>query len=143
MYRAKRPVPRRHSRTALGRVVVVSSLPLSDDCLPADAEVLSLNEVARRLGVSSNRVRTLIHDHQLLGLSRGGEPVVPALFLDEHGIAKHFTGLVEVLLDGGYSRDEAMAWLFTEIDDLGVYPAAAIHTHSAREVIRRAQAAAF
>ncbi|MFT4201463.1 Rv2175c family DNA-binding protein [Gordonia sp. (in: high G+C Gram-positive bacteria)] len=121
----------------------MSSLPLSDDCLPDDAEVLSLEDVAARLGVSANRVRTLIHDHHLLALSRDGRPWVPALFLDDEGIAKHFNGLVEVLLDGGFTRDEAMHWLFTEIDDLGMYPAAAIHTHSAREVIRRAQAAAF
>nr|WP_249361927.1 Rv2175c family DNA-binding protein [Gordonia araii] len=118
-------------------------MPLSDDCLPADAEALPLSEVAGRLGVSANRVRTLIRDHHLLAVSRGGEPLVPALFLDDHGIAKHFTGLVEVLFDGGFTRDEAMRWLFTEIDDLGMYPAAALHTHSAREVIRRAQAAAF
>ncbi|GED98291.1 Rv2175c family DNA-binding protein [Gordonia crocea] len=121
----------------------MSSLPLSDDCLPADAEVLPLDRVAARLGVSTNRVRTLIRDHHLLAVSRGGEPGVPALFLDEHGLAKHFTGLVEVLLDGGFSRDDAMRWLFTDIEDLGLYPAAALHTHSAREVIRRAQAAAF
>ena len=41
------------------------------------------------------------------------------------------------------SRDEIMAWLFTEQDDLGLTPADALHTHSAREVIRRAQAQAF
>ncbi|GAA3038006.1 Rv2175c family DNA-binding protein [Gordonia defluvii] len=121
----------------------MSSLPLSHDCLPADADVLSLGEVAARLGVSTNRVRTLIRDHHLLALSRAGEPVVPALFLDDEGIAKHVNGIVEVLFDGGYSRDEAMRWLFTEIDDLGLYPAAALHTHAAREVVRRAQAAAF
>ncbi len=121
----------------------VSSLPLFEDRLPADTDVLPLGEVAARLGVSANRVRTLIRDHHLLALSRNGEPVVPALFLDDEGIAKHFTGLVEVLLDGGYSRDEAMRWLFTEIDDLGCHPAAALHTDSAREVIRRAQAAAY
>jgi len=121
----------------------VSSLPLTEDFLPEDAQTLTLGEVAARLRVSTNRVRTLIRDHHLLACSRGGEPVVPALFFDDGGIAKHFNGLVDVLLDGGFSRDEAMRWLFTEIDDLGLYPAAALHTHSAREVIRRAQAAAF
>jgi hypothetical protein len=33
--------------------------------------------------------------------------------------------------------------MFTTIDDLGIHPAQAIHTHSAREVIRRAQALAL
>lgn len=121
----------------------VSSLPLSRDVLPPDVDTYSVDEVAKRLGVSANRVRTLIRDHQLLAVSRGGEAAVPVLFFDDVGIAKHFVGLVEVLFDGGYDRDEAMAWLFTTQDDLGLYPAAALHTHSAREVIRRAQAQAF
>lgn len=111
--------------------------------MPSDADTLTVNQVADRLHVSSNRVRTLIRDHHLLAVSRGGEPAVPALFFDDLGLVKHYTGLVEVLLDGGYTRDEVLDWMFTEQDDLGMHPAAALHTHSAREVIRRAQAQAF
>ncbi|MBB4136911.1 Rv2175c family DNA-binding protein [Gordonia humi] len=122
----------------------MGSLPLSIDILPDDAEAVSLDEAARRLGVSLNRVRTLIRDHNLLAASRGGQPVVPAAFFaDDGGLAKHFEGLVTTLLDGGYTRDEAMGWLFEQQDDLGLCPADALHTHSAREVIRRAQAQAF
>ena len=121
----------------------MSSLPLSQDVISADVEVLSLEEVAARLGVSTNRVRTLVRDHKLLAVSRNGQPGVPALFFDDLGIAKHFTGLVEVLMDGGFSRDEAMRWLFTVQDDLALHPAEALHTDFAREVIRRAQAEAF
>lgn len=122
----------------------VSSLPLSIGILPDDAEVLSLEQAADRLGVSPNRVRTLIRDHNLLAASRGGEPVIPLLFFgDDGGLAKHFEGLVTILLDGGYTRDDALGWFFTVHDDLGMHPAQALHTHSAREVIRRAQAQAF
>ncbi|AZG43685.1 Rv2175c family DNA-binding protein [Gordonia insulae] len=121
----------------------MGSLPLSEDSLPPDLDTLTIDEVSRRLRVSSNRVRTLIHEHQLLAVSRGGAPAVPAVFFDDLGIVKHFTGLVEVLFDGGYTRDEIMEWLFTVQDDLEMYPAQALHTHSAREVIRRAQAQAF
>ncbi|MEE3852431.1 Rv2175c family DNA-binding protein [Gordonia sp. LSe1-13] len=121
----------------------MGSLPLSQDSLPSDIATLTVDEVAGRLRVSPNRVRTLIRDHQLLAESRNGQPAIPAVFFDDLGIVKHFTGLVEVLLDGGFSRDEAMRWLFTVQDDLGIHPAEALHTHSAREVIRRAQAQAF
>lgn len=121
----------------------MGSLPLSPDTLPADLEMLSVDDVAARLHVSLNRVRTLIRDHHLLAVSRNGHPAIPAVFFDDLGVVKHFYGLVEVLLDGGFTRDDAMSWLFTEQDDLGLYPAAALHTHSAREVIRRAQAQAF
>lgn len=122
----------------------MSSLPLALGILPDDAEVLDLDQAADHLHVSPNRVRTLIRDHHLLAASRGGQPVIPALFFGEDGhLAKHYDGLVSVLLDGGYTRDEAMDWFFTVHDDLGMHPAQALHTHSAREVIRRAQAQAF
>ncbi|ROZ87661.1 helix-turn-helix domain-containing protein [Gordonia sp. OPL2] len=121
----------------------MGSLPLSQDRLPSDLDTLTVDDVARRLRVSPNRVRTLIRDHHLLAVSRGGQPAIPAVFFDDLGIVKHFNGLVEVLLDGGYSRDEVMTWMFTVQDDLGMHPADALHTHSAREVIRRAQAQAF
>ncbi|ATD71422.1 MULTISPECIES: Rv2175c family DNA-binding protein [Gordonia] len=121
----------------------MGSIPLSPDTLSADVEMLSVDEVADRLAVSTNRVRTLIRDHNLLAVSRGGHPVIPALFFDDEGVVKHFYGLVGVLLDGGYTRDEAMTWLFTVQEDLDLHPAAALHTDFAREVIRRAQAQAF
>ncbi|GAC55857.1 hypothetical protein GOHSU_01_00360 [Gordonia hirsuta DSM 44140 = NBRC 16056] len=122
----------------------MSSLPLSTGILPDDAEVLSLDEAADHLRLSGNRVRTLIRDHNLLAASRDGQAVIPALFFGEPGhLAKHFEGLVTILLDGGYTRDEALNWMFTEQHDLGMHPAQALHTHSAREVIRRAQAEAF
>ncbi|MEZ5213100.1 Rv2175c family DNA-binding protein [Gordonia sp. (in: high G+C Gram-positive bacteria)] len=122
----------------------MSSLPLAIGILPDDAEVFDLDQAADHLHVSPNRVRTLIRDHNLLAASRNGQPVIPALFFGEEGhLAKHFEGLVSVLLDGGYTRDEAMEWFFTVYDDLGMHPAQALHTHSAREVIRRAQAQAF
>ncbi|WP_026919536.1 Rv2175c family DNA-binding protein [Gordonia shandongensis] len=121
----------------------MGSLPLSIDILPADVPVLDLDEAAARLGVSGNRLRTLIRDHNLLAASRDGIPVIPEAFFGERGLAKHVEGLVTMLLDGGYTRDEAMQWLFTEQEDLGLRPADALHTHSAREVIRRAHAQAF
>ncbi|WAC55866.1 Rv2175c family DNA-binding protein [Gordonia sp. SL306] len=121
----------------------MGSLPLSEDSLTSEIDTLTIGDAARRLGVSASRVRTLIQDHQLLAVSREGQPAIPAVFFDDLGIVKHFTGLVEVLFDGGYTRDEVMEWLFAVQDDLGMCPADALHTHSAREVIRRAQAQAF
>ena len=121
----------------------MGSLPLSIDILPDDVAVLDLDDASRRLGVSGNRLRTLIRDHNLLAASRGGVPVIPEVFFGPNGLAKHFEGLVSVLLDGGFTRDDAMRWLFTEQEDLGLRPADALHTHSAREVIRRAQAEAL
>jgi hypothetical protein len=115
----------------------------ADTALPDGTDTLTVEQVAQHLGVSAGRVRTLIRDYNLFAVSLGGQPAVPALFFDDDGIAKHYTGLVHILLDGGFTRDEALHWMFTTIDDLGIHPAQAIHTHSAREVIRRAQALAL
>ncbi|MGB3302300.1 Rv2175c family DNA-binding protein [Gordonia sp. (in: high G+C Gram-positive bacteria)] len=121
----------------------MGSLPLSIDILPDDVVALELDDAAKRLGVSSNRLRTLIRDHNLLAASRGGRPVIPEAFFGPDGLAKHLEGLVTILLDGGFTRDEALRWLYTKQDDLGLYPADALHTDSAREMLRRAQAEAF
>ncbi|MBT0565283.1 Rv2175c family DNA-binding protein [Williamsia sp. CHRR-6] len=120
------------------------SLPMSpDDLLPSDEAVLEIAEVARRLGVSAGKVRNLIAEHHLLAVNRDGTPMIPEVFLDGSEVAKHLTGLIDVLIDGGFDRNSAMRWLFTAQDDIGEYPARALHSHAAREMIRRAQALAL
>lgn len=116
---------------------------MSDDFLPADEPVLDISEVSRRLHLSAGRIRTMVADKQLLAVNRSGVPMIPEVFLDGTEVAKHLVGLIAVLMDGGFSRNAAMRWLFTEQDDIGVTPARALHTDSAREMIRRAQALAF
>jgi hypothetical protein len=95
------------------------------------------------MGFSNSKVLNMITAHQLLAVRRDGQVAVPELFFDGSDIVKHLPGLIEVLFDGGFSRDEIMRWLFTVQEDLGITPAEALHGHSAREMIRRAQAAAF
>jgi hypothetical protein len=103
--------------------------------------------VSEGLGVSVGKVHQLLRDGQLLAVRRSGELVVPRLFFAEVDgrvtIAKHVTGLLAVLHDGGFSPEETMQWLFSELDELGASPAELLHTDSAREVIRRAQALAL
>ncbi|MGY3553043.1 hypothetical protein C7458_101264 [Williamsia muralis] len=127
----------------LGTLVPVGSVPLSEDTLPADVEVLSVSQVSSRMGFSNSKILNLITDHQLLAVRRDGQVAIPALFLDGPEITKHLPGLIDVLLDGGFSRDEALRWLFTPHDDLDITPAQALHGHQAREMVRRAQAEAF
>jgi hypothetical protein len=121
----------------------VGSVPLSEDTLPADVEVLSVSQVSSKLGYSNSKVLNLITDHELLGVRRDGQVAIPALFFDGPEITKHLPGLIKVLLDGGFNRDEIVRWLFTPQDDLGITPAQALHGHQAREMVRRAQAEAF
>ncbi len=119
------------------------SIPVCADVLPADEPVLSTTEVSRLLGFSVSKVTRMIADGDLLAVRRGRQVVVPGAFFSDGEIAKHITGLLRLLRDGGYSDDEVLLWLYTEQDDLGLLPARALHTERAREIMRRAQSLAF
>ncbi|MDP0399498.1 MULTISPECIES: Rv2175c family DNA-binding protein [Tsukamurella] len=126
----------------------MSSIPyVSDDLLPDGTATFSASAVAKGLGVSSSKVLQLVRDRQLIAVRRGGDFHIPQLFFGEtdgrFAIAKHLTGLLQVLRDGGFQDDEIMQWLFAPLDDLDGAPAELLHTDSAREVIRRAQSMAF
>jgi hypothetical protein len=82
--------------------------------------------------------------------------VVPKVFFDETGhVVKSLTGLLVVLHDGGYPDTEIVRWLFTPDPSLTIRrdgstdnqpnarPVDALHSHQAREVVRRAQAMAY
>lgn len=126
----------------------MSSIPyVASDLLPDSVATLSTAKVSDGLRVSVSKVHHMLREGQLLAVRRSGDLHIPREFFGEvdgrFAIAKHVTGLLSVLHDGGFSREESMRWLFTELDDLGGTPAALLHTDSAREVIRRAQAAAM
>jgi len=106
-------------------------------------DLLTLPEVAQRLGIRVNRVRQLIRDRALATVEHDGTPHVPAAFLDDEGILTHLAGVLTVLRDGGYSDAEAVTWLFTEDDSLPGMPIEALHEKRHHEVNRRAQAMAF
>ena len=128
--------------------MTVSSIPfVSDDLLPEGTATYNTATVAKGLGVSQSKVLQLLRDHQLIAVRRGGDIHIPRLFFGEvdgrFAIAKHFTGLLSVLRDGGFRDDEIMRWLFEPQEDLDGAPAELLHTDSAREMIRRAQSMAF
>ncbi|HIW66585.1 MAG TPA: DNA-binding protein [Candidatus Dietzia merdigallinarum] len=122
----------------------MSTVPHSDDVLPADVETVNLPEVSERLGIPVTRVHDLLRDGALLAVRRAGVLVVPEVFFDDDDeVARFLPGLVAVLRDGGYDDGEILKWLFEEDESLPGRPADALHGHRAREVMRRAQAMAF
>lgn len=106
-------------------------------------DLLTLQEVAQRLGIRVNRVRQLIRDRALATVEKDGEPHIPAEFFNDEGILTHLAGVLTVLRDGGYTDPEAVMWLFTEDDTLPGKPIDALHEKRHHEVNRRAQAMAF
>jgi Rv2175c C-terminal domain of unknown function len=101
---------------------------------------LSQDEVARRLGVPTSKVRQLARDHQLVMAADGR---VPALLLDAEGLVKGVPGTLTLLADAGYDEIEALRWLFTADDSLPGRPIDALRADRGREVRRRAQALGF
>ena len=106
--------------------------------------MLSLPEVAERMGTDVVHVRTLIKDGQLLAVrDEGNKVVVPARQLDGAVQVKHLVPVLTLLSDAGYSPEEALRWLTTEDPTLPGTPLDALHENRATEIKRRAQALGF
>lgn len=134
----------------------MSSIPAADDVLDPDESVYDLAAVSALLGITVTKVHQQLRDGHLVGVRRKGAVVVPKIFFDDSGhVVKTLQGLLVVLQDGGYHETEIVRWLFTPDPSLTISrdgstdrqtnarPVDALHSHQAREVIRRAQAMAY
>jgi Rv2175c C-terminal domain of unknown function len=134
----------------------VSSIPAAADVLDPDEAVYDLPAVASMLGIPVTKVHQHLRERHLIGIRREGVIVVPKAFFNATGhLAKSLPGLLVVLLDGGYQETEIVRWLFTPDPSLTISrdgsterqpnarPVDALHSHQAREVLRRAQAMAY
>jgi hypothetical protein len=137
------------------RLDAVSSIPAADDVLDPGEAVYDLPAVADLLGVPVTKVHQQLREGHLVAVRRDGAVVVPRMFFDETGhVVKSLPGLLVVLHDGGYHNTEIVRWLFTPDPSLTISrdgsteqlanarPVDALHSHQAREVVRRAQAMA-
>jgi Rv2175c C-terminal domain of unknown function len=140
------------ARPTLG---AVSSIPAADDVLDPGEDVYDLPAVAELLGVPVTKVQQQLREGHLVGVRREGAVVVPKAFFDDGHVVKSLPGLLVVLHDGGYHDTEILRWLFTPDPSLTIRrdgsldrqdnarPVDALHSHQAREVVRRAQAMAY
>ncbi|OAN27393.1 Rv2175c family DNA-binding protein [Mycolicibacterium iranicum] len=134
----------------------MSSIPTADDVLDPDEAVYDLPAVAQLLGIPVTKVHQQLREGHLVAVRRDKTVVVPKVFFDETGhVVKALSGLLVVLHDGGYTETEIVRWLFTPDSSLTIRrdgstegqanarPVDALHSHQAREVVRRAQAMAY
>ncbi|OBG87247.1 DNA-binding protein [Mycobacterium sp. NS-7484] len=134
----------------------MSSIPAADDVLGPDEAVYDLPTVSDLLGIPVTKVHQQLRDGHLVAVRRNGVLVVPKIFFDDAGrVVKPLPGLLIVLRDGGYRDTEIVRWLFTPDESLTITadgsterksnarPVDALHSHQAREVLRRAQALAY
>jgi hypothetical protein len=113
---------------------------------PPAREALTLPEVAAALGVALREVRSAVADRRLLAVRRGAgrRPVVPAAFLvpgpeGRHEVLPSLRGTLTVLADAGLTDEEAVDWLCTTEESLGVSPVAALRAGRTKAVRRLAQ----
>lgn len=134
----------------------MSSIPAAEDVLDPDEAVLDLPAVASLLHIPVTKVHQYLREGHLIAVRRDGVMVVPKIFFDDTGhVVKSLSGLLVVLHDGGYQETEILRWLFAPDASLTITrdgapepranarPVDALHSHQAREVVRRAQAMAY
>lgn len=94
------------------------------------------------LGVSVNKIRTYIREHQLAAAVPvpGQGQKIPAELIQDGQIVKGVPGLLTVLHDGQYDDREILTWLFTVDDTLPGRPIDALRENRGSEVKRRAHA---
>ncbi len=111
----------------------------ADDTPRTETEWLSLPDLVEVLGEPLGRVRRLLDDSHLIGSRRDGALKVPAVFiLDGHPIAS-LRGTAIVLQDAGFTDDEAIDWLLTSEESIGMPPIEALRPGRKAEVRRVAQ----
>ena len=101
---------------------------------------LTIDEVAQALGVSASKVRRLIEEHILFAVRVDKEPKVPAHLIQNGEPLSSIRGTMLLLIDMGFTEAEAIDWLYSENDNLGTTPMAALLQGHKAPVRRAAQA---
>ncbi|MDO4259883.1 MAG: Rv2175c family DNA-binding protein [Actinomycetaceae bacterium] len=112
------------------------------------SELLSYDEAGARLGIDGRRIKQLVRDRILFSVKDGsGRPAIPAYLITEgeNGPEPLFNlpGTLTLLADGGFSPEEAVAWLHTPHEELGSTPMEALLNGLHHRVNTIASALAF
>ncbi|MDI6943559.1 MULTISPECIES: Rv2175c family DNA-binding protein [Microbacterium] len=100
---------------------------------------LTIPELVEILGEPQGRIRRLLDERALIGSRREGPLKVPSVFIVDGHPLSSLRGTVIVLADAGFSDDEAIDWLLTTDDTIGVAPITALLAGRKSEVRRVAQ----
>jgi hypothetical protein len=110
------------------------------DATPIETEWLTLADLTEVLGEPLGRVRRLLDELQLVGSRRDGVFKVPAAFILDGEPISSLRGTLFVLHDAGFTDDEAIDWLLTSEESIGLPPIEALRAGRKSEVRRVAQA---
>lgn len=113
---------------------------MTADATPIETEWLTLADLTEVLGEPLGRVRRLLDELQLVGSRRDGVFKVPAVFILDGEPISSLRGTLFVLHDAGFTDDEAIDWLLTSEESIGLPPIGALRAGRKSEVRRVAQA---
>ena len=108
-----------------------------------DLRWLTVPGLTEILGLKVSQVRRLIEDRSLLASRVDGVWKVPAAFIVDGEPMHELRGTLILLGDSGFSDEEAMNWLLSSEESLGVSPIQALQAGRKAEVRRVAQSLAF
>lgn len=104
---------------------------------------LTVPDLVDALNLSPGKVHRLLEDRHLLAVRRERVLVVPEEFIYDGAPVTDLRGTLIVLADNGFTNDEAMSWMLSTNDLLGVSPIEALRSGRKAEVRRTAQSLAF
>lgn len=113
------------------------------DVFNSVTEWLSVPEVADRLGVVPGKVRRMIEEHVLFVVVRDGVKMVPAHLLVNGEPLPSIPGTLNVLIDSGFTLEQAIEWLYVVEESIGRPPIESLLDGRKSEVRRIAQSLAF
>ncbi len=105
-----------------------------------ETEWLTLAELTEVLDEPLGRVRRFLDELHLVGSRRDGALKVPAVFILDGEPIGSLRGTLFVLHDAGFTDDEAIDWLLTSEESIGIPPIEALRAGRKSEVRRVAQA---
>ena len=111
----------------------------SDDVSRFETDWLTLPDLVEVLGEPLGRVRRLLDESYLVGTRRDGALKVPSVFIVDGEPLHSLRGTVIVLHDAGFSDDEAIDWLLSPDDTIGLAPIEALLAGRKSEVRRVAR----
>jgi hypothetical protein len=105
-----------------------------------ETDWLTLAELTEVLGEPLGRVRRLLDELHLVGSRRDGVLKVPGVFILDGEPIGSLRGTLYVLHDAGFTDDEAIDWLLSSEESIGIPPIEALRAGRKSEVRRVAQA---
>ncbi len=108
-----------------------------------EASYFTIPDLVELFDMSPGKIHRLIEDHHLGAVRVDGYLRVPKEFVQDDHPLPPLRGTLLVLIDAGFSDDEAVDWLFVANEELGERPIDALLAGRKSSVRRATQALAF